>query len=215
MSEQRPTPCRDQTGQAHHTVGSSDVPAGKLLGLDVGLARIGVSVCDPLQLRARPVTVVHRASRREDFDHIATLVSDENAEAVVCGLPLNMDGSEGYQARYVRKWALRLAHALRALLGKPVPILFWDERLTTVGAGELVEPSDAWTGDASIGDSSIGEDAVAAALILQRYLERGENREELDLGAIVLPAKKAHSAPPAEYNRSNRLTSAAHEGSTT
>jgi putative Holliday junction resolvase len=59
---------------------------------------------------------------------LATLVQREAAQAVICGLPLNMDGSEGERAQSIRKWAMRLAHALRALLGAPLPVIFWDER---------------------------------------------------------------------------------------
>ena len=111
---------------------------GKLLALDVGLARIGVAVCDGLQLTVRPLTVVHRRSRSEDFDLLAQLARTEQVEAVICGLPLNMDGSEGPQAQTTRKWAMRLAQALRALLGRPLPVIFWDERLTTFAAQELM-----------------------------------------------------------------------------
>jgi putative Holliday junction resolvase len=176
--------------RAQDPVANTNAPSGKVLALDVGLARIGVAVCDPLQIRARPLTVVQRGSRREDFDLLAALVRKEEVHYVVCGLPLNMDGSEGPQARYVRKWALRLAHALRALLGRPMPILFWDERLTTVGAGDIVEQGAALSIEAST-----GEDAVAAALILQRYLERGANLERPDFGTIMLPEKQARPAP--------------------
>ena len=112
-------------------------PPGKLLALDVGLARIGVAVCDPLQLAARPLKVLRRASRRQDFATLAGIVRAEEVNAVICGLPLNMDGSDSDQTHTVRKWAMRLAHALRALLGHPVPIIFWDERLSTFAANEI------------------------------------------------------------------------------
>ena len=66
---------------------------GKLMALDVGLARIGVAVCDPLQLAARPLTVLSRKSRQEDFALLARLVQQEEVQAILCGLPLNMDGT--------------------------------------------------------------------------------------------------------------------------
>ena len=163
-------------------------PSGKLLALDVGLARIGVAVCDPLQLRARPLSVIVRASRRQDFERLAGIVRAEEASAVICGLPLNMDVSEGDQARTVRKWAMRLAHALRALLGQPVPVIFWDERLSTFAAQEL-EAAES---------SSAGEDALAAAVILQRYLDRGTAADGEEYGSIALPAK---DAPDAGHDR--------------
>ncbi len=75
---------------------------GKLLALDVGLARIGVAVCDPLGLVARPLSVIQRRSRNEDFVLLAEMVTREEAQGVICGLPLNMDGSEGQQAATTR-----------------------------------------------------------------------------------------------------------------
>ena len=147
---------------------------GKLLGLDVGRARIGVATCDPLGITVRPLAVLRRRSREADFEALARLVEQEGAQAIVCGLPLNMDGSEGPQAREVRRWARRLARALAARLGRSVPIVLWDERLSTFEAQEL---------RASGGGSARGapDDAVAAAVILRSYLDalaRGEPVEE-------------------------------------
>jgi putative holliday junction resolvase len=149
--------------------------SGKLLALDVGLARIGVATCDPLQLAVRPLSVIHRTSRRADFEKLAALVKQEQPTAILCGLPLNMDGSEGPQAQMVRKWAMRLAQALRTLLGASPPILFWDERLSTFAAQEFLAqmPGQA-------------EDAVAAAVILQSYLDSTRLGEERDYGRIEL-----------------------------
>ena len=139
---------------------TGSTPTGKVLALDVGMARIGVAVCDPLRLVARPLCVIRRRSRREDFDLLARLIRDEEVVAVVVGLPLNMDDSEGPQAQSVRKWAERLAYALREL-GQARRIVFWDERLSTFDAQALM---------ADYG-KKIGEDAAAAAVILQRYLD--------------------------------------------
>src|SRR4051812_22797046 len=71
---------------------------GKLMALDVGLARIGIALCDPLRLNARPHSTLTRASRRDDFAHLAKVVKTEDVQGIVCGLPLNMDGSVGHQA---------------------------------------------------------------------------------------------------------------------
>jgi len=151
---------------------------GKILALDVGLARIGVATCDPLWLVVRPLTVIQRASRRADFEQLADLARQEEIRIVLCGLPINMDGSEGAQAQTVRKWAMRLAQALRVLLGQPLPIVFWDERLTTFAAQEiLVSDGSHW-----------GEDAVAAAVLLQSYLDAQRLAEPPDYGRIELPA---------------------------
>lgn len=171
-------------------------PQGKLLALDVGLARIGVAVCDGLQLTVRPLTVVHRRSRSEDFDLLAQLARTEQVEAVICGLPLNMDGSEGPQAQTTRKWAMRLAQALRTLLGRPLPVIFWDERLTTFAAQELMaEPAAGLA--ASLGGKhakDVGEDAVAAAVILRAYLDAAAAGEPLAYGRIDLPPRPSSTA---------------------
>jgi putative Holliday junction resolvase len=158
-------------------------PHGKLLALDVGLARIGVAVCDGLQLTVRPLTVVERRSRNEDFAVLAELTRRENVQAIICGLPLNMDGSEGPQAQTTRKWAARLAQALRALLGRPFPVIFWDERLTTYAAQELMADPTASLG------KGLREDAVAAAVLLRGYLDAVARGDLPVFGRIDLPQK--------------------------
>lgn len=132
---------------------------GKLMALDVGLARIGIALCDPLRLAARPHSTLARGSRREDFAQLAAIVKAEAVEGVVCGLPLNMDGTAGTQAQTTRKWAMRLAHALRVLLGTPLPIAMWDERLSSYAAQELMPQ---WP--------QHEEDALAAVVILQSFM---------------------------------------------
>jgi putative Holliday junction resolvase len=151
---------------------------GKLMGLDAGLARIGIAICDPLRLVARPHSTLNRTSRRADFAHLAQIAKDEEIVGVVCGLPLNMDGTRGPQAQTTHKWAMRLAHALRALLGFPLPIAFWDERLSSFTAQELAHQ---WP-------RHVGEDAIAAAVILQSFLaaqKRGDTIQEV----IALPER--------------------------
>jgi putative Holliday junction resolvase len=157
--------------------------AGKLMALDVGLSRIGVAVCDPLWLIVRPLAVVQRRSRNDDFAVLARLTDEQEVQAVICGLPLNMDGSEGAQAQTVRKWALRLAQALRAILGRPLPVIFWDERLTTFAAQALMADGDR--------RAAVGEDAIAAAVLLQSYLDTQRAGERIDFGSIVLPPREA------------------------
>jgi putative holliday junction resolvase len=154
------------------------VPA-KLMGLDVGLARIGVALCDPLGLVARPLMVLQRRSRNEDFAVLAQLAADEEVAGVVCGLPLNMDGTDSTQTITTRKWAMRLAHALRALLGGALPVIFWDERLSSYAAREIIAEQGL----------SVGEDAAAAAVILQAYLDARRAGDVRDFGRIDLPPR--------------------------
>lgn len=160
----------------------SKTNVGKLLALDVGLARIGVAVCDPLRLAARPLTVIHRRTRRDDFAELAQLVQREEIDEIICGLPLNMDGSEGAQAQTVRKWAERFVYAMRAILGQSLPLIFWDERLSTFAAQELLA-------EQGTSKQKIAEDAAAAAVILQNYLDAQRLGETLDFGRIELPAR--------------------------
>lgn len=164
------------------------------MSLDVGQARIGVAVCDPLQLGARPLTVVQCRSEDEDFATLARLVQQEEIQAILCGLPLNMDGSEGPQAQWVRSWAQRLAQALRRTLGAAPPILFWDERLSSYEAQSLLaaaaqdkehaariahlalpksrrKKAQARTEQRKEQRSQLADDAIAAAVILQSYLD--------------------------------------------
>lgn len=149
-------------------------PAGKLMALDIGQARIGVAVCDPLQLGVRPLTVIQRRSRQEDFARLSELVRREEVQAIICGLPLNMDGSEGEQAQIVRRWARRLANALTETLGVTPPVIFWDERLSSHAAQTFLAGSKARTPD----------DAIAAAVILQSYLDARTMPESIDYGRI-------------------------------
>jgi putative Holliday junction resolvase len=151
--------------------------AGKLLALDVGLARIGIAVCDPLRLAARPHSTLHRTSRRDDFAHLAQIAKAEEAQGIVCGLPLNMDGSAGPQAQTTRKWAMRLAQALRVLLGAPIPIAMWDERLSSFSAQELMQQ---WPRQE--------EDALAATVILQSFL--AAQKRGVPIGEVIdLPVR--------------------------
>jgi len=148
------------------------------MALDVGLVRIGIALCDPLRLAARPHSTLTRSSRNADFAHLAQIVQRGEVQGVVCGLPLNMDGSVGPQAESTHKWAVRLAQALRALLGAPLPIVLWDERLSSFSAQELARQ---WPRH--------DNDALAATVILQSFLEaqrRGDPTGEV----ILLPVLK-------------------------
>ena len=157
-------------------------PPGKLIALDVGLARIGVATCDPLGITVRPLAVIQRGSRQEDFDRLIGIVAAEEAEAVVVGLPLSMDGSESEQTKMTRTWALRLARALRTARKQPLPVIFRDERLSSFAAQEMMaeQPKRA---------TDLGEDAFAAAVILRSYLDARIQGEGERWGRIELPQK--------------------------
>ena len=162
----------------------------KLLALDVGLARIGVATCDALGITVRPLMVIERKSRNADFEKIAHLVKDEEAVAILCGVPINMDGSEGQQAQTTRKWAMRLAYAMRAILGAPIPVVFWDERLSTYEAQQILAEHETRVGRQHVGRETVGEDAAAAAVILRSYLDAQSRGDSADFGRIDLPLRE-------------------------
>ena len=130
----------------------------RYLCLDLGDRYIGVAVSDMLGMLARPLEVFKRTSRVADFAHIATLTHKHNVTALVVGLPIQMDGSEGTQAAWVRNYSSALGEAV------DLAVNLWDERLTTIEAEAIMRkqgkrPTKAWI------------DAVAAAVILQSFLD--------------------------------------------
>jgi putative Holliday junction resolvase len=132
------------------------------LALDVGDRRTGIALGERL---ARPLTTLKRRSKVEDFGAIGRLVREHHVDTVVVGLPLDMDGSKGFQAAKVERYALHLRDAL-AEMGMTVELVLWDERMTTEEAeSRMIESGVRW------GDRQQRIDAVAAAVILQSYLD--------------------------------------------
>jgi len=132
----------------------------RVLGLDIGEKRIGVAVSDPTGSVATPLAVVDAAPALGDGTGLRTLVADYEAELLVVGLPLSMDGSEGPQAARVRKAAERLERSLG------VPVTFADERLSSSAANRSMAEAGA-----SERDRRGSVDMVAASLFLQAYLD--------------------------------------------
>jgi len=132
----------------------------RVLALDVGDKRIGVAISDPSQVLARGLKVIQRGSRQEDFVAVARLVEEYEVERVVVGYPRSLDGTAGEQAEKVERYAAGLAEVLT------VPVLLWDERFSTVSAERLMR-------EAGLRGKRKREriDAVAAAVILQAYLD--------------------------------------------
>lgn len=133
----------------------------RLLGIDLGSKRIGVSVSDRSGTIASPLTVITRGkSQRVDHDEIARLVREEEAEGVVVGLPLNMDGSEGSAAVAARQEVERMT----TVVG--VPVFLHDERRSTVQADQSMSQRNM-----NAVDRRAVVDKVAAAFILQSWLD--------------------------------------------
>ncbi len=132
----------------------------RVLALDVGDKRIGVAISDPSQVLARSLQVIQRGSGQENFAAVTRLVKEYEVERVVVGYPRSLDGTAGEQADKVERYAAGLAESLT------VPVLLWDERFSTVSAERLMR-------EAGLRGKKKRErvDAVAAAVILQDYLD--------------------------------------------
>ena len=138
---------------------------GRIVAVDVGDVRIGIAVCDEMRLIATPHSVYTRVGFGPDVKHIKALCDQMGTHSVLCGLPRNMDGSIGFQARKV----LALAEQLEAA---GLHVIYQDERLTTVTAERaLIE------GGMHRQERKGTVDKVAAAVILQQYLDTLRNIE--------------------------------------
>jgi putative Holliday junction resolvase len=131
-----------------------------VLALDIGQVRIGVAVSGPEGTLASPRGLIRRRSNAQAFEAIARMVAESGAERVVVGLPISLDGQLHAQARAVQSFGRRLAARLS------VPVVYWDERLSTVTAAEALRA--AGVSPARMRDRI---DAAAAAVILQDYLD--------------------------------------------
>ena len=133
----------------------------RMLGLDVGDKRIGVALSDPEGIIASALTVLSRSKDANELEAIGELVEERGVGGIVVGLPFSMDGSEGEQAGKVREFCQMLSVRVQ------VPVLTWDERLSTVAAERVM--SDVGVKREKRKDK---RDAIAAAITLQGYLDR-------------------------------------------
>lgn len=132
----------------------------RILGLDVGDKRIGVAVSDPLGMTAQGVTVIRREDPERDLERLGRLARELGVRQVVVGLPRRTDGTLGTEARVVGDFAARLERVLG------IPVVLWDERFTSAAAEKLLVSADVRRAR-----RRRVIDKVAAALILQNYLE--------------------------------------------
>ncbi|MHC4509408.1 MAG: Holliday junction resolvase RuvX [Planctomycetota bacterium] len=137
----------------------------RYLAIDYGTRRTGLAICDAAETIASPLAVIE--GREELPSKIAEIVEAQDVEAVVLGLPVNMDRSEGPQAKLV----LKFAEQLRALL--PIPVHLQDERLSSFGAEEKLAPANL-----TKGKQKKRLDAVAAAEILEAFLEQKRSADD-------------------------------------
>jgi putative Holliday junction resolvase len=126
------------------------------LAVDPGETRIGLAVSDPTGTVARPLTVIEHVSRTRDAERIAEAAAQAAAQGILVGVALDADGRQGAQARR----ALRLVEALRSVSG--IPVATWDESFSTQTAG--------------LQGGTAALDARAAAVILQDFLDHGQDQ---------------------------------------
>ncbi|MDF1846531.1 MAG: Holliday junction resolvase RuvX [Parvibaculaceae bacterium] len=136
--------------------------AGKpLVGLDLGSKTIGIATSDPLWTVAAPRETIKRTKFNQDAERLVEIITEIDAGAIILGLPLNMDGSEGPRVQSTRTFARNLSPKI------DIPIFFWDERLSTVAVTRTLLEADT-----SRKKRAEVVDKMAASFILQGVLER-------------------------------------------
>ena len=149
---------------------------GAILAVDYGRARMGLAIADAESRMARPLSTLERINRNEDMRRLRELVRDHGVRQIVVGLPLRLDGTRGEMAEEAERFAQRV----RRQIGVPVELM--DERLTSWEAERLLEEVQgrfihdekrATGGKLKKAQAKMAVDAVAAAVILKDYLERG------------------------------------------
>ena len=158
--------CADMAGFA-----GALAPGRAVLGLDLGTKTIGIAASDRLLGSATPVETLRRTKFTADAEALLARMREREAGGLVLGLPRNMDGSEGPRAQSTRAFARNLERLT------DVPIVFWDERLSTVAAERALLEADT-----SRARRAEVIDHVAAAYILQGALDRMAHlrREEMN-----------------------------------
>lgn len=131
----------------------------RIVALDVGDRRIGIAVSDPLGITAQPIETYTRVGYGPDTRHIADLASRYGTDQILCGLPCNMDGSQGFQVDKVREFAAKLEE-------KGLVVTYYDERMTT-----MLAESALLEGNVRREERKKKVDMVAAVMILQSYLD--------------------------------------------
>ena len=132
----------------------------RFVGLDLGSKRIGVSICDERQLIATPLKTIIKTNANELIKELKMIINENNIEGIIIGNPINMDGSLGRSAQSVNDVAKNISKSIK------IPIILWDERLSTVGAFNLSSPLDI-----NVSKRVKNIDQNAAAFILQGAID--------------------------------------------
>jgi putative Holliday junction resolvase len=140
--------------------GGTGGSAGRTLALDYGDRRIGIALSDELGLAARPLMTLTRTTWPRDLERLSAIIREHEVRRIVVGLPLDMDGERGGRARLTEA----IIERIRGATG--LPIIPWDERLTTVQAERILI-----SGDVSRSRRRKVIDQVAAVILLQAWLD--------------------------------------------
>ena len=132
----------------------------RLIGLDLGSKRIGVSICDEKQLIATPFKTIKRSTAKELINELRTIIEENDIKGIIIGNPLNMDGTSGSSAQSVKDTSENIEKSIN------LPVCLWDERLSTVGAFNLSSQLDI---NVSKREKKIDENA--ATFILQGAID--------------------------------------------
>lgn len=138
-------------------------PRARLMGIDLGTKTIGLALSDVERRIATPLETIRRIKFTPDVEQIKVLVKRYDVGGLVVGLPLNMDGTEGPRSQATRAFVRNLNPLI------PLPVIFWDERLSTVAVTRTLLDADA-----SRAKRAEAVDKMAAAYILQGALDRYE-----------------------------------------
>ena len=142
------------------------IPAsGKILGLDLGTKTIGVAISDGMRYSATPLETIKRTKFTQDAERIIELIAENQVAAILLGLPLNMDGTEGPRVQSTRAFARNLSPKIN------LPIAFWDERLSTSAVTRMMIEADMRRDR-----RAEVVDKLAASYILQGALDRLRSR---------------------------------------
>ena len=132
----------------------------RFIGLDLGSKRIGISICDERQLIATPFKTINKTNTNELIDQLKVIIKENNIGGIVVGNPLNMDGSLGRSAQSVNDVASNISKNI------DLPVILWDERLSTVAAFNLSSLLDV-----NVSKRVKTIDQNAAAFILQGAID--------------------------------------------
>jgi putative Holliday junction resolvase len=132
----------------------------RFIGLDLGSKRIGVSICDERQSIATPFKTLNKTNTNELIDQLKVIIEENNIEGIIIGNPVNMDGSLGRSAQSVNDVASNISKSI------DLPVMLWDERLSTVGAFNLSSLLDV-----NVSKRVKTIDQNAAAFILQGAID--------------------------------------------